>query len=341
MADPRFFTNAGPLSLAQIAELTGAEMSGGGDVMISDVAPLDAASGKDVSFLDNSKYIEAIKTSKAGACFVHSKHAKYAPSAMRLLVTSDPYRAFALTAQKFYPAALRNHPSSEPSRIPASTKMGANCVIAPGAVIGERVEIGEGSYVGHGVVIYDGVVIGAHCSIGPNSTLSHCIIGDNVIIHRGVHIGQDGFGFALGGKGHVKVPQLGRVIIENDVEIGSGTCIDRGSAPDTVIGEGVKIDNLVQIGHNVTIGKYSIIVSQVGISGSTRIGSGVMIGGQAGLAGHLHVGNGARLAARTGLMSDIPDGAAYGGMPAVPIKDWHRQTLALAKIAKRKDSGDE
>jgi UDP-3-O-[3-hydroxymyristoyl] glucosamine N-acyltransferase len=166
-------------------------------------------------------------------------------------------------------------------------------------------------------------------------------VGNHVILHRGVHIGQDGFGFALGRGGHVKVPQLGRVIIEDHVEIGSGTCIDRGTGPDTHIGEGSKIDNLVQIGHNVQIGKQSVIVAQVGIAGSTRIGDGAVLGGQVGIAGHLKIGPGVKLAARSGVMEDIPAGAAYGGSPAVPVKDWHRQTLTLNKLIKQRGKTDE
>ncbi len=345
MADPRFFNNAGPFSLKEIAELTGAEIAGdisdSGKFLLYDAAPLDKAAGDQLSFLDNTKYIEALKDSKAGACFIHPKHTKYAPVGMTLLVTPEPYNAFALAAQKFYPVKRRKGHISPGAFIAPSAKIGRDCIIEFGSFIGENAEIAHNCIIGAGAVIEAGVAIGAGSSIGAGSTLSHCLVGENVIIHRNVNIGQDGFGFALGKGGHVKVPQLGRVIIGNDVEIGSCTCIDRGSAGDTVIGEGTKIDNLVQIGHNVTVGKYSIIVSQVGVAGSTNIGAGVIIGGQAGISGHLKIGNGARLAARSGVMTDIPDGASYGGSPAVPVKDWHRQTVAISRIAKRKEAANE
>ncbi|HEU5046686.1 MAG TPA: UDP-3-O-(3-hydroxymyristoyl)glucosamine N-acyltransferase [Rickettsiales bacterium] len=342
MADPRFFNNAGPFTIAQIAGLTGAEIVGGDAAKpLSDVAPLDKASGNEVSFLDNVKYIDSFRKSAAGACFVHAKHIKQAPESMTLLVCAEPYSAYALAAQQFYPLLPAIGHISGQASIASSAKVGNNCVIDPFAVIGERAEIGEHCHIGAGAVIGAGVTIGRNSSIGANSTLSHCLVGENVIIHRGVHIGQDGFGFALGRTGPIKVPQLGRVVIEDNVEIGSGTCIDRGAGPDTVIGQGTKIDNLVQIGHNVTIGRYSIIVSQVGISGSTHIGAGVMIGGQGGIAGHLRIGNGARVAAQGGVMTDIPDKAAYGGSPAVPVKDWHRQTIAVARLAKRKGAEND
>lgn len=345
MADSRFFNNTGPFSMRFIAELTGAEItgvnSGSNDILFSDVSPLHKAVGNEISFLDNIKYVEALKLSKAGACFINKKHVKYAPAGMALLVVAEPYSAFALASQKFYPFSGHSGQVSSSANVAVSAKIGKNCVIEPFAVIGERVEIGSNSYIGAGAVLHEGVVIGSESYVGANSTLSHCLIGDKVIIHRGVHIGQDGFGFALGGKGHIKVPQLGRVVIENNVEIGSGTCIDRGAGPDTVIGEGTKIDNLVQIGHNANIGRHCIIVSQVGISGSTHIGDGVMIGGQAGIAGHLRIGSGVRLAARSGVMTDIPEGLAYGGAPAIPVKDWHRQTVAVARLAKRKGAENE
>jgi UDP-3-O-[3-hydroxymyristoyl] glucosamine N-acyltransferase len=283
-----------------------------------DVAALDQAGAEQVSFLDNPKYLEQFEKSKAAACFVREKYASRAPKSMALLVTETPYSAYALAAQYFYPPSAASGISPH-AHIAKTATIGNNCQIAAGVVIGE------------------GCVIGDECNIGANTTISHSIIGNRAIIHRGVHIGQDGFGFAPGPRGILKVPQLGRVIIGHDVEIGSGSCIDRGAGPDTVIGDGCKIDNLVQIGHNAQLGKMVVIAAGCGIAGSTRIGDGTMLGGQVGIAGHLTIGRGVKIAAQSGVMSDIPDGATYGGGPAMPIKDWHRQTAALKKLAGKKE----
>lgn len=345
MADPRFFQRAGSLQLEEIAALTNAKLQAGSacapSLLIEDTAPLDRAEKNHISFLDNVKYVEVFSASQAGACFVRSKFISRAPEGMALLITEDPYRCFAVIAQRFYPSVLQHKGISPAAHINSSAKIGKNCTVEAGASIAENVEIGDNSYISSGAVLHTGVIIGSNSQVGANSTLSHSIIGNNVIIHRGVHIGQDGFGFALGREGHIKVPQLGRVVIEDNVEIGSGTCIDRGTGPDTFIGTGTKIDNLVQIGHNVHIGRHSIIVAQVGISGSTRIGDGVMLGGQAGLAGHLKIGNGARVVAKSGVMADIPAGETHGGTPSVMVKNWHRQTVALAKLAAKKGGADE
>lgn len=342
MADPRFFENSGALTLKQIAELTGAELSNVKDASfrIKDVAPLDRAGPDDVGFLDNSKYVDSFRGSRAGACFLRDKHIKDAPAAMAVLVTEDPYRCYALVAQRFYPFVPLTEDISGHAYIDPSAKLGKDLCIAPGAVIGRDVEIGDRTMIGGNVVIHDGVKIGSDTRIGALCSISHAYIGNKVIIHRGVHIGQDGFGFALGRDGHVKVPQLGRVIVENNVEIGAGTCIDRGTGPDTVIGEGTKIDNLVQIGHNVQIGRNAVIVAQVGISGSTRIGDGAVLGGQAGITGHLRIGAGARVAAQSGVMGDIPPGETFGGSPAVPVKEWHRQTIAVSQLVKQRKQHD-
>lgn len=341
MADRRFFHNRGPFSLANIQEWTQAELRcGTPDKMMADVAPLDRAQADEISFFDNSKYLDQFTASAAGACFIRPKYTERAPKNMALLVTEDPYRCYAIVAQHFYPFTAPNEGIAPTATIAPSAKIGHDVTLGAGVVIGANVIIGNGCIIGPNAVIQDGVTIGEFTRIGATSTVSHAIIGSYGIIHRGVHIGQDGFGFAMGRNGHAKVPQLGRVLIEDHVEIGAGTCIDRGTGPDTIIGAGTKIDNLVQIGHNVQIGRNVIIVAQVGISGSTRIGDGAVIGGQAGIAGHIKVGAGVRLAARTGVTSDLEAGKAYGGTPAVPINDWHRQVIAINRLTKRKQPLD-
>ncbi|MBN66064.1 MAG: UDP-3-O-(3-hydroxymyristoyl)glucosamine N-acyltransferase [Rickettsiales bacterium] len=337
MADPRFFSNHGPFTLAQLCELTGATLQQGEPALeVHDVAPLDKASQKDLSFLDNVKYVQQFSASRAAAIFVHSKHVDKAPSAAALLVSDDPYRAYALAAQQFYPLPASDSAISPQAHIAENVDIAEECSIAPGAVLEAGVRIGKGCIIGANAVLHQGVHVGENTRIGACSTISHADIGSHVIIHRGVHIGQDGFGFAMSAAGHAKVPQLGRVIVQDGVEIGSGTCIDRGTGPDTVIGAGTKIDNLVQIGHNVKIGRSAVIVSQSGVSGSTTLGDGVVMAGQTGIAGHLTIGAGARVAAKAGVMRDIEPGQSVGGYPAVPEKIWKRQVIALNKLIKHR-----
>lgn len=343
MVDSRFFVNHGPFTASDLAAATGATLANPalGSRALRDVAPLDRAGETDVSFFDNSKYVEQFFGSEAGACFVRPKFADQAPKTMAVLLTEDPYRCYALAAQKFYPAARPEtgvHPSAH---VHPTATLGKNVAIGAGAVIGPNVMIGDESCIGPNAVIESGVQIGKNTQVGGLTSISHAIIGNRVLIHRGVQIGQDGFGFALNREGHVKVPQLGRVVVEDDVEIGSNTTIDRGTGPDTYIGEGTKIDNLVQIGHNVNIGKRAVIIAQTGISGSTRIGEGAVLAGQAGIAGHLKIGAGAKIAAKSGVMSDIPAGSSYGGSPAVPVVDWHRQTIALSRLIKPKRGSND
>lgn len=345
MADPRFFAKSGPFTLGELAAHSGAALAEGVDpaLVIHDVAPLNVAGVGQLSFLDNPKYIDAFTTSQAAAAFIHPKHAAKAPAGIALLLSDNPYLAYALAAQKFYPAAEVRGEIAPTAYIDGSAQVDGSARIMHGAYIGRNAVIGEGSVVSPNAYIGDGVTIGNHSFIGANATLSHTVVGNRVILHPGVHLGQDGFGFAISPKGAVKVPQLGRVIIEDEVEIGAGTCIDRGAGPDTVIGYGAKIDNLVQIGHNVRIGKFATIVSQVGISGSTEVGDGAILAGQVGVAGHLKIGNKAILAAKSGVTNHVPDGQTYGGIPAVPVMQWRRQAAILARMTNRKkaDSHDE
>ncbi len=338
MADPRFFKLAGPFRLDALAEISGATPAGGAspDAVFADVAPLESAGASDVSFLDNRKYVASFQTSGAGLCVVAPEMADKAPAGMALLLSPDPYRAYACIAQAFYPVVAPEPWVAPTAWVDPAATVAEGCRLEPGAVVQAGAVIGRRCRVGANAVIGVGVVLGDDCTVGANATISHALIGSRVVLYPGVRIGQDGFGFAMGPQGHLKVPQLGRVVIGNGVEIGANATIDRGAGPDTVIGDGCMIDNLVQIGHNVQLGRGCVIVAQVGISGSTRLGDFVAAGGQAGITGHLRIGAGARIAAQAGVMRDIAPGETVGGAPAVPMTDWLRQTAILGKMARKK-----
>src|SRR5947207_3637331 len=339
MADHLFFDRAGPYSLDELAELSGARLWGEADGkrVFSDVAPLETAGPEDVTFLDNRKYVDAFVRSRAGGAFIDERYADRAPAGMALLVTAEPYKAFARVAQVFYPAPPvipRRSASAiiDPTAIvPGDCEIRAHVVIEAGARLGARCQIGANTVIG------PAVELGEDCRIGAHVTLSHCLIGARVVLHPGVQIGQPGFGFAPDAQGPVKIPQLGRVVIGDDVDIGANTTIDRGSGHDTVIGPGTLIDNLVQIGHNVGLARGVILAGQVGISGSTKLGDFVMAGGQAGLAGHLNIGTAARIAAQAGLMRGVEPGSTVAGAPAVAITSWWRQVAILQRLATKKD----
>ena len=335
MADPRFFQRSQPLTLSQLAEIAGATLAEGADpsLMIEDVAPLTQAGPKQISFLDNIRYRDQFKATKAAACIVATAMQSHAPKGTALLLTDYPYKAYARVAQAFYPDKLPPARIDAAAHVDATAKLGAACRIDAGAVIGPHAEIGEGSWIGANTVVGAHVVLGPGCRVGANAVISHSLIGANVRIYPGCCIGQDGFGFAIDPAGHLKVPQLGRVLIEDGVEIGANTTIDRGSGPDTVIGTGTWIDNLVQIGHNVQIGRGCVIVSQVGISGSTVVEDFAMLAGQAGIAGHLRIGRGARIGAKAGVMRDVPAGEQQLGAPSIPAKQFMRQVAALTRLA--------
>jgi UDP-3-O-[3-hydroxymyristoyl] glucosamine N-acyltransferase len=338
MTDPRFFDRAGPFALKTLAEASGAcllqpEL---GTRLIRDVAPLETAGPEEVSFFENRKYAAAFYRSRAGAAFVDEQAAAQAPATMVPLVSGEPYKAYARAAQLFYPVPPLLAGRAPSAVVSATALIPDDCEIGPNVVIGAGVRLGRRCRVEANSVIGAGVEIGDDCSIGANATLSHCLIGARVILHPGVRIGQPGFGFAPDPTAPVKVPQLGRVVIGDDVEIGANTTIDRGSGHDTVIGAGSMIDNLVQIAHNVVLGRGCVLAGQVGISGSTRLDDFVMVGGQGGLAGHLHIGRGAQIAAKSGIMRDVPPGAVVCGIPGVPISAFMRQTAVLQRLAKKK-----
>jgi UDP-3-O-[3-hydroxymyristoyl] glucosamine N-acyltransferase len=338
MADPRYFRVAAPLEVGEIARRVGAEIAGACETgrMLRDVAPLEAATADDLSFLDNRRYVEAFRKTRAGAIIVHPKFVPEAPPGATLLLAQAPYRAYARAAQLFYP-----DPPPEAARAPSavidpSAVLGEGCAVDANAVIAAEAQIGRRCVIGANAVIGRAVLLGDDCRVGANASLSHCILGARVRIYPGARIGQDGFGFAPDADAPIKVPQLGRVVIGDDVEIGANTTIDRGAGPDTIIGSGTMIDNLVQIGHNVQIGRGCVIVAQVGISGSTRLGDFVMIGGQGGLAGHLTIGDGARIGAQAGVMRDIEPGEVVLGSPAIPIKEFHYLTAFIRRLAAKK-----
>ena len=338
MADPRFFTRAGPFTVDEVARHVGARLGDGTDGArrLEDVMPLSAAGPGHLAFIDNRKYVEEFRATKAAAVIASPGLAAQAPGGAALILSDDPYRAYAQAAALFYPRPQVTPGISVGAYVAAGASLAAGCRVEAGAVIEDGAEIGENAWIGPNAVVSRGVKVGRDSQIGATAVLQHCLIGDRVIIHAGAAIGQDGFGFAPGPAGHLKVPQLGRVVVEDDVEIGANTAIDRGAGPDTVIGQGTKIDNLVQIAHNVRIGRGCIIVSQVGISGSTHIGDFVMIGGQAGLTGHLTVGKGARIGAQSGVMRDVPPGATLGGSPAKDMREWLKETAALSRLVQKR-----
>jgi len=349
MSKRDFFKQPVALTVGEIATLTGAEPREGAqlDRVITNVAPLDLAGTDDLSFFDNTKYNDMLASTRAGACLMMERYAKQAPAGVSVLCAKDPYRAFVEVARKLFPDSLR--PSSlfgsqgvDPgASVHSSAVVESGATIDPGAVIGPNARVGAGTVIGPTAVIGPGVQIGRDCSIGAGASIIHTLIGDRVIIHPGCRIGQDGFGFLLGAEAHVKVPQIGRVIIQDDVEIGAGTMIDRGGIRDTVIGEGTKIDNLVQIGHNVVIGRNCIVVAQSGLSGSVTLEDSVVLGARVGIIEHINVGEGAHLAARSTVLRDVPAGARWAGLSnAKPIKQYFRELVMIERVARGADVAD-
>jgi len=344
MSDPVFFQAPQPVDLATIAEWANAELvRGDASLSIRGVAPVEDAGEGTLVFFDNMVYADRLAATRAAACLVSKKHQGKVPEGVAVLICADAYRSWAQVLAKLYPAAMTPADKAEAgvsdrAVVDPSASLEDGVRIEAGAVIGAGAEIGSGTVICANTVIGTGTRIGRGCVVGANCTVQHALIGDRVFLHPGVCIGQDGFGYAMGMQGHLKVPQIGRVIIQDDVEIGANTTVDRGANRDTVIGEGTKIDNQVQIGHNVVIGRHCVIVSQVGLSGSCTLEDFVAIGGQSGVRGHVTVGMGAQVAAVSVVNEDLPAGGRYGGTPAKPVKQWFREVAALRKLAERGSS---
>ncbi len=336
IGDPRFFPGAGPYPLARLAEAAGATLAGEADParLIAGVAPLQTAGPDRITFLDNRRYLPALAASRAGACVLAPAHADAAPPGMALLLTAKPYLAWARVAGLFHPL-----PAVVPGIHPSATVapdalLGKAIAVGPGAVIGARAAIGAGTEIGPAAVVGEGVVLGRDCRIGAGAVVSHCIAGDRVVLHPGAKVGQEGFGFAEGPAGFVTVPQLGRVLLGDDVEIGANATVDRGSSSDTVVGSGTRMDNLVQIGHNVRLGRCCVVVAQAGISGSTTLGDFVVVAAQAGVTGHLRIGRQARIGAQAGVMEDVPVRTDVLGSPARPAREFWRAVATLYRAAR-------
>jgi len=346
MAQPAFFAQPPSSTLADLAALTKAHLvdASRGSQQVRGVASLDEAGPMHLTFYDNLKYANQVASTKAGACLVSPRFEAAVPAHVAVLRATQPFREFVKIASAIYHDALR--PQScfgtgvAPSAVIDSTaRLEDGVIVEPLATIGPGAEIGAGTLIGSGAVIGPNVKIGRDCNVGANSSIQFSMVGNDVLIHPGCHIGQDGFGFVSDSGGHLKVPQIGRVLIQNGVEIGAGTTVDRGSMRDTVIGEGTKIDNQVQIGHNVRVGRNCLLAAKVAIGGSVVIGDNVALGAGAGINNHAIIGDGAQVTAMSGVKDDVPAGGRWGGFFAKPTRQWFREIVVMQRLA-REGSAD-
>jgi UDP-3-O-[3-hydroxymyristoyl] glucosamine N-acyltransferase len=343
MTQRDFFKQQSKLTIGEIAALTGAEPRNGAplDRIINNVAPLDLAGPSELSFIENAKYLESLGSTHAGACLMSEKFESKAPRGVAILRTKEPYRAFVLVQRKLFPDSMRptslfgSEGIAPGAFVHPTARLESGMTVDPGAVIGPNAKIGSGTVIGPTAVIGPGVQVGRDCSIGAGCTITHALVGDHVIIHPGCRIGQDGFGYLPGQAGHDKIPQIGRVIIQDHVEIGANTTIDRGAIRDTFIGEGTKIDNLCQIAHNCVIGRHCIVVGQCGLAGSVTLEDFVVLGARVGVVEHVTIGKGAMLAARSSVITNVPPGARWGGLfKAKSVKEAAREVVMFERAAR-------
>lgn len=336
--DPRFHDISPPISFSEISEGVGIHLPDGSDParLFSGVAPLSDAGPDEISFLANPKYVDQLRATKAGAVLVAERSASRVPEGCIAWVVGNPYLIFSKVSCLFHPLP-KVVPGIHPKSIVDPTAVvGEGVRIDPGAVIGENVVLGDRVWIASNVVIERGCTIGADTRIGANVSIAYADIGSNCRIGPGSSIGTRGFGVAMDGAGHVELPQVGAVRIGDDVELGGNCCVDRGMGKDTVIGDGTKLDNMVQVGHAAQIGKHCVLAGQSGVAGSAVLEDFVVSGAQVGVGGHITMGKGTQIAGKTGVMKSTEPGAQIAGYPAQPIKQWLRAHHILNSLAAKK-----
>lgn len=317
-------------TLGELARLLGGELKGPADLIIEGIAPLDSATARDITFISQRRYARLAPLSQAAAFIVGPDQADLLRP---LIIVPHPYLAYAKVAALFAPPRRRQPGVSHLAYLGRQVELGQEVSIAPLAFIGDGVRLGDRVTIMAGCVIGDEVSIGADTWLYPLVTiLERCTVGERVTIHSGTVIGADGFGYVPGAEGHLKIPQLGTVVIEDEVEIGANCTIDRGALGETRVGRGTKIDNLVHLAHNVTVGEHALLVAQVGVSGSTKLGKGVALGGQVGVVGHIELGDGVQVGAKSGVHHSVPPQQTVSGYPARPQQEWVRIMGHLPKL---------
>jgi UDP-3-O-[3-hydroxymyristoyl] glucosamine N-acyltransferase len=344
MNSPEFFKTSRVLRAADVAALEPAARleTGRPDHEVTSLTPLGSAREGALVFAEGRGYTAEIANLPPCTLICIDEFANLAPPHVAVIVARKPQSLFAKAGRLLFPEAVKPlafvSAASKHSGafVSPTAKLEAGVTLEPGAIIGDGAEIGSGTLVGPGAIVGAHCRIGRDCVIGPNASVINAFLGNRVLIQAGARIGQDGFGFVGGANGLEKMPHVGRVIIQDDVEIGSNSTVDRGALSDTVIGEGTKIDNLVQIAHNVRIGRHCVITAHCGLSGSVTLGDGVMLGGRVGVADHIKVGDGVQIAATSGVMNDVPAGERWAGTPAQPIKEFFREVAIIRNLVREK-----
>ena len=323
-----------PRTVAELAEFLGGVVQGDGKILISGLGPLETAGPDAVTFLANPKYAAKVAETSAGAVLMAPGGERFGRTAIEV---ANPYLGFAKLLTLFYTVPYAPLGVLPEAIVSASATIGEGASIYPGAIIGRNVVVGARTAVHPGVVLYDNASVGDDCTIHANAVVrEHCRIGHRCVIQPGAVVGSDGFGYAPDGSGYYRIPQIGIVVLEDDVEIGANSCIDRAAIEVTRIRRGTKLDNLVQVAHNCQIGEDCMIVSQVGISGSAKIGNHVTLAGQVGVAGHLTIGDNVLVGAQSGVPSSLPANAAYSGTPTMPHKEWLKSSMVVPRLPEMK-----